>query len=187
MSENEQLDGDVVIDEIVEEKDDEGNDKTDWKALALKHQGIAKRLKTKLEKSKESPKEEKTQVKKEETKPDNTLLEKAFLRSAGITDKEEVALALDTAEKWGLSVDALVDDEDFQTKLDKFRTKKANLEATSGIKGDKSGSSAKEDPEYWKAKGVPPTPEQVPNKKARVKIAKALMADAKNTGKFYND
>jgi hypothetical protein len=40
------------IDEIVEEQDEQGNDATDWKALALKNQGIAKRYKTQMEKAK---------------------------------------------------------------------------------------------------------------------------------------
>lgn len=177
---------DVVIDDITETVDDDGNDTTDYKALALKYQGIAKRLKTKAEKSKEAPKAEKTET---ETKPEgNNLLEKAFLRSAGITDKEEVELALTTAKKWGMDIDNLVDDDDFQEKLDKFRTKKANLLATSGVKGDKTGSSAKEDPSYWIAKGTPPTAEQVPDRKARVKIARAMMASEKGGAKrFYND
>ncbi len=183
--ENEQ--DDVVIEDIVENIDDEGNDTTDWKALALKNQGIAKRLKTKMEKSKETKVEPKTDAGKETKPEENTLLEKAFLRSAGITDKEEVELALLTAKKWGISIDTLVDDEDFQGKLEKHRTTKANLAATSNIKGDKSGASAKESPAYWIAKGTPPTAEQVPDRQARIKIARAMVSDTKNSKKFYND
>ena len=37
-----------VVDEIVETKDEEGNDLTDWKALALKNHGIAQPLKKKI-------------------------------------------------------------------------------------------------------------------------------------------
>lgn len=183
---NEVTDEEITIDDIVEQKDESGNDTTDWKALALHNQGIAKRLKTKLSKSKETPKtEEKPETEK---KPEgNTLLEKAFLRSAGITDKEEVELAQQTAKKWGMEIDDLVDDDDFNEKLEKFRTKKANLLATSGVKGDKTGSSAKETPEYWVAKGTPPTAKDIPDRKARVKIHRAMMASENKTGKFYND
>jgi hypothetical protein len=184
MNENDINLDEVVVDDIVEQKDDEGNDTTDWKALALKNQGIAKRLKTKMSKSKET-KTETTETKPEESK--NGLLEKAFLRSAGITDKEEVELALLTAKKWDVDIDALVDDEDFQEKLEKHRTKKANLEATSDIKGDRSGTSAKNTPEYWVAKGTPPTADQVPDRKTRVKIARAMISNTKSGKKFYND
>lgn len=128
--------------------------------------------------------------KEEEKKPDNsnTLLEKAFLRSAGIVDKEEVAEALKTAEKWGMTVDELVDDEDWNTKLEKLRIRKSNALATSGVKGDKSGgTSTKNTPEYWIAKGTPPSAEDVPDRETRTKITKAMMANAKNGKKFYND
>lgn len=47
----------VVDDKIVETQDDDGNDNTDWEALAKKNQGIAQRYKTKLEKAKEKPEE----------------------------------------------------------------------------------------------------------------------------------
>lgn len=151
-----------------------------------KRDGSIKRLKTKLEKSKETETDEGKQDIEKPEKKDN-LLEKAFLRSAQITDKEEVELALTTAKKWGVGVDELVDDEDFQIKLEKHRTNKANLEATTDVKGDKSGVSAKNTPEYWIAKGVPPTKEQVPDKKARVKIARAMMTNAKSGKTFYSD
>lgn len=121
------------------------------------------------------------------SKPDNSLLEKAFLRSAQITDSEEVELALSTAKKWGVSIDALVDDEDFRVKLDKLRTNKSNIAATSNIKGSGGTSQAKLTPEYWVAKGTPPSPADVPDRKLRAKIARAMMGNAKNGKKFYND
>src|SRR3990167_6650213 len=47
-----------------------------------------------------------------QTKPTDTgLLQKSFLRAAGISDAEEVELALSTAKKWGVEVDTLVDDD----------------------------------------------------------------------------
>lgn len=124
---------------------------------------------------------------KQTNQPDNSLLEKAFLRSAQITASDEVDLALDTARKWGVSVDQLVDDEDFQVKLDKLRTKKANTLATSDIRGSGSGSQAKNTPEYWIAKGTPPSTQDVPDRKTRAKIARAMLANAKSSKTFYND
>lgn len=132
------------------------------------------------------PKEEVKETPKT-NQPDNSLLEKAYLRSAGINDPDEVKLALDTAKKWGVSIDSLVDDDDFKIKLEKVRTQKSNELATSGIKGGAGTSQAKNTPEYWIAKGTTPSATDVPDRKTRVKIAKAFMANAKSSKTFYND
>lgn len=133
---------------------------------------------------------------KEETREENSkttdnssveLLQKAFLRSAQITDKDEVELALTTSKKWGVPIDEIVDDEDFKLKLDKLRTQKSNELATSNVRGDGSSSSAKSSPDYWIAKGVPPTAQDVPDRKTRAKIARAMMEGAKSGKKFYSD
>lgn len=176
----------VVVEDTVEIVDDEGNDTTDWKAEALKAQGIAKRLKTKMEKSKS---ETKGETKVEETKPEEFgLLQKSFLRAAGITHPDDVALAKDLSKKWGVDVDALVDDEDFKLKLERQQTTRSNAEATSNIKGSGQGSSqTKNSAEYWIAKGTPPSTADVPDRKVRAKIARAMMDSAKNSKKFYND
>lgn len=119
---------------------------------------------------------------------DNGLLQKSFLRAAGISDAEEVELALSTAKKWGVEVDQLVDDEDFKIKLDKIRTNKANAVAASNVRGGNGGVQAKLTPEYWIEKGVPPTPADVPDKKTRGAIIQTLMKNAKGgSGTFYND
>lgn len=115
---------------------------------------------------------------------DNRLLEKAFLRSAQITAEEEVELALSTAKKWDMSIDKLVDDDDFKIKLEKMRTQKSNELATSALKerGGTGKSSAKEDPAYWISKGTPPMPTDIPDRKVRAKILKAMMAEKKGIG-----
>lgn len=145
--------------------------------------GSLKRENKDLKKPKDEPKET------VQTKTDNSLLEKAYLRSAGVTSEDEVELALSTAKKWDMPIDKLVDDEDFKIKLEKVRTQKSNELATSKVKGGGSGKpGAKEDAAYWKAKGVPPTPADIPDKSTRVKIIREMMASAKNGGKkFYND
>jgi len=133
--------------------------------------------------------EEKTTTPQQTKAADSTdLVVKTYLRTAGITAEDEVELALTTAKKWGIDVDRLVDDEDFKSKLEKHRTNKANLEATSNIRGDKSGSTAKDSADYWLAKGQPPTPDQVPDSKTRRSIARAFMKGSGNGGKkFYSD
>jgi len=125
---------------------------------------------------------------KKEEKPDEFgLVEKTFLRVAGVTEEDEIELAKDIQKKTGLDWDKLVDDDYFKNKLEGLRTKKANELATSGVKGGAGSSEAKNSPEYWLAKGNPPTIEQVPDRKVRATIARAFMASTKSGKKFYND
>lgn len=132
------------------------------------------------------PKETETREVAPESTPNNGLIEKTFLRSAGIVAEDEVDLARTTARKWGLEIDQVVDDPDFQVKLERLRTDKANKLATSDIKGNGTGTPTKETTDYWKAKGVPPTPDQVPDRSTRAKIIRQMMSDGKNKPKFYN-
>ena len=166
-------------------------DTTDWRAEAqkLREKAIRQRESTKALKAKLTEFEKaRPQDKVENTKTDNFgLVEKTYLRSAGITDSEEIELAFSTAKKWGVGIDQVVDDEDFKVKLDRHRTNKSNLAATSGIKSGQGDSQAKNTPEYWIAKGVPPTADQVSDRKTRAKIARAMMGNAKNGKKFYNE
>jgi hypothetical protein len=145
--------------------------------------GALKRELKDLRKPKDEPRE--TPTKNQADQPE--LLQKTFLRAAQITAEDEVELALQTAKKWDMAIDKVVDDEDFKLKLERHRAAKANVEATSNIRGDKSTSSAKDSPAYWVAKGIPPTREQVPDGKARAKIARAMMESVKSGKKFYSD
>lgn len=147
--------------------------------------GSLKRELKDLKKAQETAKETKETP---QTTPEVGLLQKTYLRAANITADDEVELALELSKKWGLEVDKLVDDEDFQVKLEKLRTSKANAEATSGIRGGGGTQSAKATPEYWIAKGTPPSASDVPDRKTRAKIARAMMANAATGGKkFYSD
>lgn len=146
--------------------------------------GSLKRELKDLKKPKDEPKETPQETKQ----PDNSLLEKTYLRAAQITAEDEVEFALTTAKKWGMEIDKLVDDEDFKVKLEKLRTQKANELATSNIKGGSGSSQTKNTAEYWTAKGVPPTADDVPDRKTRAAIVRSMMANARTNGKkFYND
>lgn len=127
----------------------------------------------------------------EETPPktntDNGLLEKAFLRSAGLTKQTEVDLALSTAKKWNQPIDELVNDPDFLVKLQGLRDQEANVNATSNIRGGSGDSQAKYTAEYWQAKGTYPTAQDVPDRKVRAKIARAFMSSAKEGKKYYSE
>ena len=128
-------------------------------------------------------------AKKSKNKQDEFgLLEKTYLRSAGIVDSDEVELARNLAKKIGIPFDELVDDDYFKTKLEALRESKTNAVATSNVKGGGGGeSNAKNTPEYWIAKNAYPTKEQVPDRKARYKIMNAILANSRTGGKqFYN-
>ena len=188
---NDKVEDDVLVEEDLSVLDDT----TDWKAKAAeieqkrREDGIKTRERTKalrdqLAELKSTP----PPIKKEEKPEENGLIKKTFLRAAGISDAEEVELALSTAKKWGMDVDKLVDDEDWKEKLDKFRTKKSNELASSNIRGGQGSIQAKLTPEYWQAKGIPPSPADVPDRKTRAKIIRTMMASATTDGKkFYND
>src|ERR1051326_923101 len=178
---------------IVDTQNNEGEGQSDSITISKKDYdtlnqslGSLKRELKDIKKAQES----KPEVKNTPTtnQPDNKLLQKSFLRAAGITDAEEVDLALSTAKKWGVEVDSLVDDEDFQAKLNKLRTTKANRAAVADVKGSNGTSNAKLDPSYWVGKGTYPTSQDVPDRKARVAILSALHKNATGSGKiFYNE
>lgn len=180
----------VVLDTETQEGEGEsGNDlvqipKADWEKTNQTLGSLKRQLKD-IQKSHTETKETPTK----ETKTEEFgLLQKTYLRSAGITAEDEVELAKDLQKKTGLDWDKLVDDDYFQTKLQKFRDSKANAEATSNIKGSGSTNNAKNDPAYWLAKGTPPSTSDIPNRKDRVKIARAFMENSRTSGKkFYND
>src|SRR3990167_5880328 len=74
-------------------------------------------LKRDLKDAQKALEDAKTTKTPEKTKPEEFgLLQKSFLRSAGITAEDEIELAKVTALKWGIEVDKLVDDEDFKIK-----------------------------------------------------------------------
>jgi len=146
--------------------------------------GSLKREIKDLKKPKEDPETSK------QTKPDDTLLQKLeriALRQANITHEEDMELARKTAKKWGVDIDEVIADEDFQAKLKRQQENRSNVEATSNVKGGTPNIGAKDTPEYWIAKGRPPTREEVPDRKLRAKIAKAMIGNSGRGKTFYNE
>lgn len=181
-----------TTEEVVEDQNSNQSEKTeeevDYKAQFEAIKAEKERIEAELGGLKRDfKKTKKSDGKIEKTQPDEFLLQKAYLRTANITADDEVELALETAKKWDMSIDKLVDDEDFKVKLEKVRITKANAEATSDLRGSGNQSSAKNEPAYWLAKGTPPTPEQVPDRQTRSKIVRAFMSNSKVGKKFYND
>ena len=159
--------------------------KSDYEKLNQTLGSLKRELKD-LKKPKEETKETAT------NQPDNSLLEKVermAMRSAGITHTDDMELAKKTAKKWGMDVDEVLMDEDFKVKLERQQSGRANVEATSNVRGSGAGSSqAKNTPEYWLAKGTPPTATDIPDVKIRRKINVAFFkASDKDGVKFYNN
>ncbi len=138
----------------------------------------------KSEASKETP--------SKETKQEESALlqkiEKMSLSQAGITHQDDVELARTTAKKWGMDVEDVIADDDFKVKLERQQTARDNAVATSNVRGGTGTQQAKNTPEYWIAKGTPPSPTDIPNRKARAAINAAFLKNTKTNGKtFYND
>ncbi len=125
----------------------------------------------------------KTPVKElKDLKSDFGLLEKGFLRVAGITTEDEVSLAQDIQKKTGLDWDKLIDDDYFKHKLDNLRTVKANQLATN-VKGDGKTGNEQDNPQYWIDKGERPK-----DRETYKKVIGAMLKQGKGEGKkFYND
>ena len=130
-------------------------------------------------------------LKSKKSDEDFGLLELTFLKGEDIKSEDEIEFVKKELKEAGLTNDQLPKlfaNKYFKSQLDEFKTEKANIKATSGIKGGGGGGEkAKNTPEYWIAKGVPPTPDQVPDRQTRVKIARAMMNNEKSGKKFYNE
>lgn len=178
----------VEVDDIVETKDDDGNDTTDWKALALerqesakKNQGIAKRYKTKLNKLKEAPEkkpDKKDPPSKSENKDEFDYGQKAFLIANGIKGSKETEFVEEELKKAGGNLDGLLENEYFKDRLKEFREINKTSEATP--KGTRSGKST-DSIDYWMTKPM----EEVP-KELRAEVVNAKLEKDKKKTHFYN-
>lgn len=188
--ENNQMDG--VEPQIDAGDDGEGQDevitlkKSDYDKLN-QTLGSLKRENKDLKKPKESALET-----PKKTDDDGKILERVermALRTAGITHQDDIELAQKTSKKWGVDIDQLLDDPDFKVKLERQQADRANVEATSDLKGSGNApSNAKNSSEYWLSKGVPPTPTDVPDSTIRRKIISDMRksADDGSALQFYN-
>ena len=185
-------------------QEDLNNEDFDWKGKGQELKGIAKRRATQLAKAKEKMaayESELAELKKanvfqdKNKQSDSVLLktmeerfDKQALKIAGITDNDEIELAMKFRERTGMGMDEILSDEIFQAKLEKIKTDKANVKAAAGFKGGSDGANPKANPDYWKGKKEYPTPEEVPDRAERAKIIKQMIKNSKNQGrKFYND
>ncbi len=147
--------------------------------------GSLKRENKDLKKPKDEPNKETS------SKPDDSKtlerIEKMAFKQANISHEDDIDLARSTAKKWNMDVEDVLSDGDFKIKLERQQAERDNLTATSKVRGAAGSSQLKNTPEYWIAKGTPPTPADVPDRKTRAKIVRALMTQEKSGGKFYNE
>lgn len=142
--------------------------------------------------AKKTTKETKTDTPEKTAKTDSPDLQKTVdeltLDIAGIKEQDEIDLYNRLKEETGKNGKDLLNSKYFQAELEGLRTDRSNADAASNVSGDKTKVAAKDSPEYWLAKGQPPTPEQVPDRKKRAEIARAFIGKGKTNGKtFYND
>lgn len=186
MAENETKVDAVVDDELIEDPEDvkeakDGEtDTTDYKALAAKNAGIAKRLKTKLEKAKlEKKVDKKVEQKLAETNKGFDYGQKAFLKASGIAPSE-YALVQEVMSATGKDLESVLDSKYFQAELKDLREASATKEAVpAGQK--RSTTSTRETVDYWIAKGELPPADQV---ELRRKVVNAKIAQARNKSVF---
>ena len=169
------------VSEIVETKDDEGNDLTDWKAEALKNQGIAKRFKTKFEKAKDLIKtnaEKKPEPPIKEDKKGFDYAEKAFLKANNI-NSDEYDFVDEVMKSTGKSLDEILEAKYFQSELKERRELKASKDAIP--EGNRrSAPSANTDVDYWLAKDELPKN----NPELARKVVNARIKTEENKSKF---
>lgn len=150
--------------------------------------GSLKRELKDLKKALDERGEGKTETPKNQTE-EFGLLQKSYLRSAGIVEADEVELAKEFRKKWNMDYDVLVDDEDFKGKLEKLRTTKSNAKATNVEGGNGSSNGAKNSVDYWEQKGELPSQKDVSDRKTRAQIARTMAERSRGggSGKFYNE
>lgn len=183
-NENEQIQEDEEIQDPTEVAEGE-EDTTDWKALALKNQGIAKRLKTKLEKAKEVEKPKVEPVQPE--KPNDfkfTTGDKALMFSLKqIKGADEIALAESWIKKYGGEIDDMLEDEVFNSKLTKLREAKAVKDAIpEGTKRSTGAITNKVD--FWLAKYQSGTPLNEVPQELRTEVLNARLKADEQKHKF---
>lgn len=190
--ENQNEDDVVVNPEIVEVKDDEGNDTTDWKAealklkeLALKNQSIAQRYKTKIEKLKEKPEANPAK----DAKTDGIdYAQEAYLIAQGIREADERELLTDRMKNTGKSLKEVLENKYFQQDLEGLRSDKATKLATPSS-NNRSSTSVRDTIDYWKTKidAGKATLLDIPDVKLRRDIVNSRLNQEKNVGHFTNN
>jgi len=150
--------------------------------------GSLKRELKDLKKSLETAKEGTDKTSKNQTE-EFGLLQKTYLRAAGVVAEDEIELAKEIQKKTGIDWDKLVDDDYFQGKLQKLKDAKANADALNMGRGGRAPSSdAKTTVSYWLQQNNLPSDKDIPDRKKRAALIREITDTQKNAGgTFYNE
>ena len=176
MAEND-AEKDLELEEL-DEVPEEDSDDTDYKALAIKNAGIAKRNATKLAKLKEQMKVDKKvekQLGQNKNEPDYAKL--AYLEQKGVTSDEDIAWAEGQAKDSGKSLRELFQAKWFLAELKERRDEVASKEAIP-TSSKRSGNSARNEVDYWIQKGELP--------KDNVELARKVVAEKRRIAASAN-
>lgn len=175
---NDEYDDVEEVDVVETTTDEETIEEQDTEKEELRAENT--RLKKILDRNKEYVKEAKSASKQNSPqKSDDFGLDvKSYLKSSGIKS-DEFDFVKAELKRAGGDIDALLDNEYFQAKLEKHRELAKTAEATPT--GKRSGGVATDSVEYWLAKPI----EDVP-KEMRIKVVNAKLEQEKNKGIFYN-
>lgn len=152
--------GEVEIEEVEElpEVKEGEEDTTDWKALALRNQGIAKRNATKLKRLKET-KETPIEPQKISKEEGFDYAELSYLEVKGVSE-EDHEYVLETIKDSGKSLKDLLGSKWFQSDLKERRESRVSKNAIpSGTK--RSTSSARDSVEYYANKPFSEVPKEL--------------------------
>lgn len=180
--ENKNEDEEIIIEDLPKDAEEGQEDKTDWKEIARKKDGMLRRAQTKLEKLKsakpaDQPKSDKS------TDGDGSVLDRvdrAVLRVEKITNEDEVALVESFMKDTGRNLDQVLANKVFQAELKEMRELAATEQATP--KGtNRSGTATRDTVDYWLAKGeLPP----VSDAALRTKVVNAKIARERSGSQF---
>ena len=151
-------------------QDQDQEDKTDWKAEALKYKAILDRNKNKKSENKEPAK-----------KSDGLDYgSKAFLTANGIKGSKEFEFVQNELKQSGEELEALLENDYFKSRLEKFRNLNKTEEATPT--GKRGNGVPTDSVDYWMSKPISEVPKDM-----RIKVVNAKIEKEKSSkGTFYN-
>lgn len=170
--ENKNEDEEIIIDDLPKYPEEGQEDKTDWKEIARKKDGMLRRAQTKLDKLKTAKATEQPKSDKGTDKGEGELdrMDRIVLRAEKITNEDEVALVQSFMKDTGRSLEQILENKVFQAELKEMRELAATDQATP--KGsNRSGTSTRDTTDYWLAKGELP-PASQPELRCQVVNAK---------------
>lgn len=153
--------------ETTNQSEESHEDTTDWKAEALKYKAI-------LDRNKNKPNKESSKSKSDDFGYDV----KAYLKASGIKSEEFDFVRKELKESGLKDVDALLENDYFQARLDKQRKLKTTSDAVPT--GKRSTGPATNSVEYWMTKPMNEVPQEM-----RIKVINARLKKEEKSG-FYN-